>query len=63
MALTTTTGKKRRKRNAGVGDLESEDSCDASTIRGFYGCQLTQFMSVTDGSYWNNLADLLWHGE
>ena len=63
MALTIKLGG-RRKRQAGS-DLHSE-SCDAQagSIAGYYGCHLNNFVfGGEDGTYWQQAADLLWHGE
>ena len=59
MALTIITGK-RKKRNI---EDEAEGSCEASSIQGYYGCHLQNFMSGHESSFWFHLADVLWHGE
>ena len=58
MALTIKLGGRRRRSEAGT--------CDAGsgTISGYYGCHLHNFVfGGEDGSYWQQAADLLWHGE
>ena len=63
MALTIKLGK-RRKRH--VTALSDGLSCDAGTgsIAGYYGCHLHNFVfGGEDGTYWQQAADLLWHGE
>lgn len=59
MALTIITGK-RKKRSYEDGE---EDSCEASSIQGYYGCHLQNFMSGEESSVWFHIADVLWHGE
>lgn len=62
MALTIQLGLGRKKRGAEPADDEGQ--CEASTIQGFYGCHMSQFMkSAEEGSVWYRLADLMWHGE
>ena len=59
MALTIITGR-RKKRSL---EDEEEGSCEASSIQGYYGCHLQNFMSGHESSVWFHLADVLWHGE
>ena len=59
MALTIITGK-RKKRSL---EDEEEGACEASSIQGYYGCHLQNFMSGHESSVWFHLADVLWHGE
>ena len=64
MALTIKLGSGRRKRRA-LGGLE-DGSCEveAGSISGYYGCHLHNFVwGGEEGSYWQQAADLLWHGE
>ena len=59
MALTIKLGRRRKRRS-------ETGTCDAGsgTIAGYYGCHLQNFVfGGEDGSYWQQAADLLWHGE
>ena len=59
VALTMTVGK-RKKRSE-----ESDGTCEAGTIQGYYGCHIEQFMNeqLKSDSLWIHIADVLWLGE
>ena len=62
MALTIKLGSGRRKRRSEAGSCEAQGG--SGTISGYYGCHLHNFVfGGEDGSYWQQAADLLWHGE
>jgi len=58
VALTMTVGK-RKKRSE-----ESDGTCEAGTIQGYYGCHIEQFMNeqLKSDTIWIHIADVLWLG-
>ena len=64
MALTIKLGGRRKRQATGLSDSMSSCDAQAGSISGYYGCHLNNFVfGGEDGTYWQQAADLLWHGE